>query len=451
MRKNDYVSIQRMHRSMRCSRFVVNSIFLLLIVIFSGCSESHNEESDSDSVQNVDNRIQSDEGISQHNNSLASVGEVENLLKNVMESPSLTNISDLQTKISNLKKELNNKGINNTQLKQIKNCIECADSCLSDLANSSNKISLIDVQDQLISEQTHYPFYLNKGEKIFYNIDSSSSLVTKLYNADTEKLIKTYKKNTISDSIVASNSGIYLIEITPKDKQYNSISLCFTPNGLSSIYSRPKIKSEQVACKKGDFGAKEIEGITMQKCFEEPRKITLRGQLKAAFSGNSKALVSINLPEGATDILYSMRISTSESSMNQDGKFYDNINICYNKVKFLGLPLYESSQGSGLFSMLLDDNRPIKDEDAYCNMYVFYSQTEAKKFQDGVNPSSLDYIVDYSQMGTQSCNGRIPVKGKSTIYLGFENERMRYSNYIWIEVIASTPKKEYHKLHYKLI
>ena len=101
--------------------------------------------------------------------------------------------------------------------------------------------------------------------------------------------------------------------------------------------------------------------------------------------------------------------------------------------------------------MLLDDNRPIKDEDAYCNMYVFYSQTEAKKFQDGVNPSSLDYIVDYSQMGTQSCNGRIPVKGKSTIYLGFENERMRYSNYIWIEVIASTPKKEYHKLHYKLI
>ena len=34
---------------------------------------------------NVDNRIQSDEGISQHNNSLASVGEVENLLKNVME------------------------------------------------------------------------------------------------------------------------------------------------------------------------------------------------------------------------------------------------------------------------------------------------------------------------------------------------------------------------------
>ena len=85
MRKNDYVSIQRMHRSMRCSRFVVNSIFLLLIVIFSGCSESHNEESDSDSVQNVDNRIQSDEGISQHNNSLASVGEVENLLKNVME------------------------------------------------------------------------------------------------------------------------------------------------------------------------------------------------------------------------------------------------------------------------------------------------------------------------------------------------------------------------------
>ena len=39
-------------------------------------------------------------------------------------------------------------------------------------------------------------------------------------------------------------------------------------------------------------------------------------------------------------------------------------------------------------------------------------------------------------MGTQSCNGRLNPHGKSMMYMGFENERMRYDNYIWIEVVA---------------
>lgn len=111
----------------------------------------------------------------------------------------------------------------------------------------------------------------------------------------------------------------------------------------------------------------------MHNVFEEPRKFTLRGQIKAAFSGSSRAIVALKVPRGTTD-----------------------------------------------------------------------------SFQDGANVSKLNYNIDYSTMGTQSCNGRIPSMGLTTIYLGFENERMRYSNYLWVEAIASVPNTEYFKAQYNV-
>ena len=117
----------------------------------------------------------------------------------------------------------------------------------------------------------------------------------------------------------------------------------------------------------------------------------------------------------------------------------------------LGLPLYEREKTRGVFVRLLDDNRPIREEDAYCNMYVFRNANMAKQFQDGTKAASmLDYDVDFSAIGTQSCNGRIPTKGAKTIYLGFENERMRYVNYIWVEVVAVTPTTEYYTTKYSV-
>lgn len=51
---------------------------------------------------------------------------------------------------------------------------------------------------------------------------------------------------------------------------------------------------------------------------------------------------------------------------------------------------------------------------------------------------------------TISCNGRIATKGAKTIYLAFENERMRYTNYLWIEVEAVVPNKVYYRTKYKV-
>lgn len=117
----------------------------------------------------------------------------------------------------------------------------------------------------------------------------------------------------------------------------------------------------------------------------------------------------------------------------------------------MGLPVYEKEKSgrSGLIASLLDDNRPLRDGDAYCNMYVFRNQSQAKQFQDGTKMASeLSYDVDYSVVGSQSCNGRIPVNSSKTIYLAFENERMRYTNYLWVEAEAVVPKTIYYRTKY---
>ena len=307
--------------------------------------------------------------------------------------------------------------------------------------------------DELLLEQSQtYPVYLQKGEKLRWDITAAKPISVKVCNADSRSVLKTYNgKSAVKDSLVVENSAIYFIDVNPQGTQYVALDINYKVNDMSRLGNATPIKVEQIECRKGDFGAKSVSGISMTKCFDEPRKFTLRGQFKAAFSGSAKALVAVQVPTGATDIIYSMRIATSEQDRSSDGEFHENLATSYKKVKFLGLPLYEKEKNGNvnLFSKLLDDNRPLRDEDAYCNMYVFRNQTQAKQFQDGTKAASvLNYDVDYSTLGTQSCNGRIPVKGLKTIYLAFENERMRFTNYLWVEVEAVVPKTEYFTTKY---
>lgn len=303
--------------------------------------------------------------------------------------------------------------------------------------------------DCLLEGTSAYPVYLERGDVLYYNIGLQNPGTVKLYNADARQTLKTYAQKTrVADSLVVANKGIYLLEIVPGKTQYASIDIQFR---MGEYHPVKTIYSEEVSCKAGDFRAVSNKGISMRPVFEQPRKFTLASQFKSSWTTAAKsvAVVAVQIPAGATDVLYNLRISTSEQDKSSDGKFPDKMNMSYKKVRFLGMPLYESSRSSGLFSTLLDDNRPLREEDAYCNMYVFRSQWAAKQFQDGTKQASqLQYDVDYSTLGTQSCNGRIPAKGARTIYLAFENERVRYSNYIWLEVLSATPITEYHTTKY---
>ncbi len=305
-------------------------------------------------------------------------------------------------------------------------------------------VTVYNKEQELINTTQNYPVYLERGEKMLYTIDMERAADVRIYNADNHQLLKSYAtKAHIADSMDIPYRAIYLVQITPKGHQYADVRVGYKTHDLNRLSGTKPVRVDSVEAKKGDFLAAPIPGIKMTKLFEEPRKFTLRGQIKAAFSGSSRAIVALQVYVGTTDVLYSLRISTNEGDQYSDGRFYDNMDTYYRRIKILGLPVYDGQRGSGLIGTLLGLNIPPREEDAYINMYVFYNAAQAKKFQDGEEPSKLSYSVDYSTMGTQSCNGRIPTKGNRTIYLGFLNERMRYNNYVWLEGIGAVPTTEY--------
>lgn len=314
-----------------------------------------------------------------------------------------------------------------------------------------SRVVVYEGEDFLIENMTEYPVYLEKGDRLYYDIKLQNAVSVKLYNMDAKSTVKSYNKTSVSDSLVVAYSGIYLLEIKPQASLYASVKIAYNTDNINRLYNPMSVRSETESCSKSDFRSYAVKAIKMQNIFEEPRKFTLRSQLKSMVSGSDIALVPIQIPAGATDILYSMRIATSEQDLSEDGQFHEGMRLKYNQIKFLGLPLYERNTGTGILKMLLDDNRPLREEDAYCNMYLFRSQSEAKKFQDHTAAaSSLKYDVDYSTVGTQSCNGRLPVNGESRLYLGFENVRVRYTNYLWVEAVAVIPTTEYYRTNYTI-
>lgn len=427
----------------------MKNFFLLLLAVATVACTSRVERN---------GMVLSEREAYRYDRAVAAVERVEALLEKMDATPTQEGILELLTEAKKLEYNYDDTGMGvETMMRcdslkmRIDDCKRMAVSFTENRVVTVGKIVAVDVTEQLLENNEYYPVYLKNGEKFFCTVEASEPVTVKLYNADTEKLMKSYKGRNVSDSLSISNSAVYLLEIVPQGKTYVSTSLSYRCADAASLYGRPSIRTEQVECNKGNVGAVAVPGIAMRKCFEEPRKFTLRGQIKAAFSGNAQALVAVTVPAGATDILYSMRIATSEQDRSDDGQFHDNLTRSYKRIKFLGLPLYEKSSSNGLLNTLLDDNRPIREEDAYCNMYVFRNKTQAKKFQDGTKTAAgLDYDVDYSTLGTQSCNGRIPVNGAKTIYLGFENERMRYTNYLWVEVEVVVPNTVYYRTKYSV-
>jgi len=310
----------------------------------------------------------------------------------------------------------------------------------------------VDVQnfsDHLMEKTEAYPVYLKKGDTLFVEASSERACTMKVYNVDSKATLLTRSgKCQYNEKLFIKNSAIYLVEINPNQAQYADVHIAYSVPTMERLQHPVRVTEEEVEAQKGDWRATTIKGIKMQSLFEEPRKFTLRGQLKAAFSGSYRAIVAVQVPAGATDILYSLRISTNEQDKSSDGKFPDHMETSYRRIKMLGLPVYESHKGSGLIATLLGENTPVREEDAYINLYVFYDAGQARKFQDGKDPATIKYNIDYSKMGTQSCNDRIPTRGYRTVYLGFLNERMRYNNYVWLEAVSAVPTTEYFKTKY---
>ena len=338
---------------------------------------------------------------------------------------------------------------------KVKNSVDSTRVALENyLANELDEMrfSLNDVKDYLIEDVTESVHYLNKGTKIYYTIKSEGQLTVKLHNTDAKTTLKTYSnKSYICDSMEIKNSAIYLFELLPKGSVYVDVNIDARYAEIDHLLNQKTVTRERVEGKANDFRVTKVDGVKMQNLFEEPRKFTLRSQGKSMFSGSARATIPIQIPAGTTDLLYSLRISTNEGSRSSDGEFDENLNATYKEVKFMNRTVYESKERrTSLLRELLYGNEPAREEEAYCNVFVFTNSAQAKKFQDGAGTTNLSYNIDLSLLGTQSCNGRIPCNGMRTIYLGFENERFRFSNYLWLEVVAVTPQTEYYKYIYRV-
>ncbi len=317
---------------------------------------------------------------------------------------------------------------------------------------SGYRRTLANEADKLVEEPVKYPVYLPKGTKLYLDFESSSPVVVRLLNADSHATLKTWSgKKAICDSLTISNGAIYLIDLQPKDNPYINLTLERSCKDLADVTRPYEVTEEEVPCRAGDFLARKVDGLAISSLFEEPRKVTLRSQGKAFFSGGSRSVVAMQVPANCTDIVYSLRISTSQSDQTTDGQFCQKVDEKYREIKFLGLPIYEShGTGSNIFRELLNATEPPREEEAYCNLYVFTNQAEAKKFSDGKPVAELKYNMDFSKQGTQSCNDRIPTKGIKTLYFGFENTRVRYSVYLWLESASTVKTTEYFKMKYSL-
>ena len=394
--------------------------------------------------------------LAEYNETVAKVQQVENLLADIYgmepnEALQLSHLADQLCYTYNAE-GLDSASIANCQalqqrMEQLKLNIH---QTIKDNMHNIH-VPVVNDDDCLVEKKTAYPIYLKRGEKLHVSITTKRAATLKVYNYDSHSILKTIAdKTAFKFNMEIENSAIYLVELNPgASSQYTSIHITYTTNQLDRL-TPVTINERTVEAKSGDFRAWSVKGIKMTPILDEPRKFTLRGQLKAMFSGSYRGLVAIEVPAGATDILYRMRISTNEADRRSDGEFKDNMHTSYRKIKMLGMPMYESTKSLGILNTILGEYTPKREEDAYINMFVFSSSSQAKKFQDNKPTNQLSYDVNSSIMGMQSSNGRIPVKGRSVIYLGFENERTRYNNYVWVEVLAAKSINEYFKTEYYL-
>lgn len=306
---------------------------------------------------------------------------------------------------------------------------------------------LIARNNMKISGVERFAYGLNAGDNLTISLDCQGAMQVDLYDVNRQKLVKRFSANgTVNETIPISEKGIYVVELQPSSGNVGIADVALSVTGKDAT-PRPRIREKLTDCSKGDFMAQAVPQVKISKVFREPKKVGLRGNLKAMFSGKSRVVIPVHVPAGCDLLLYSLRISTNENTVSSDGKFAENLSVASRRIKIFGKTIYErQSLLSSLVNTLLLNTRPPREEDAFCNMYVLTSSAQAKKFQDETSSSGhYKYDVGQSQLGTQSCNGRLNPKGHKTIYLGIENERMRYDNYIWLEVAAINYTTKYVK------
>ncbi len=423
----------------------ITIVLLALLVLLGGCGgKNADKELPKNGISEFEQR--------KYDNTLKQLNDLYAKASNVAASGTKTAIYGVKQEIEDLSYDFNGDNMseeNRKKCQALKDRINQLkanpDAVFNGMPSTSvggvSQGTVINRQNVKVTGLERFPCWLNRGDTATIIVDNSAPARVALYNYAQSMLVKRWKGN-VDSKYIATSSGIYVIEVNAGDKSLRS-SVSVTFHGKNGKPHR-NIATRMADCKESDFLSAPTDVLVTQSIWDEPKRIGLRGNLKSIFSGKSRSIISVLVPKQCDALLYSMRISTNENTVESDGKFADRLATSYKSIRIFGVKVYERESGSDIINRLLLNTRPPREEDAYCNLYVFANRAQAKKFQDGKESSgNYQYDVDQSQVGTQSCNGRLYPKGKSVMYMGFENERMRYDNYIWLEVVALRHRTKY--------
>ena len=330
-----------------------------------------------------------------------------------------------------------------------KQLLKQLESGIYDVANLLSR-----ADDCLIEKgKTNFAVKLQKGDVVKYSYECNKPINLNIYNADRRACIKQHTaQSTICDTLRIPNTAIYIFEVNnPNEVQYISYNATRHCKTIDSFLKGAATTIEVVPATKGDFMSFSKNEYKVTNLFQEPRKITLRGSWKAAWSGHKRTIIALNIPQNSVNVAYQLRIDTSEGTSYKDGKFFSNVKSSTTKVEIFGITVREktTSHTSILRELLSKMEPPRRVEEAYCSMYVFYNEKDAQKFAEDTSRDVKNYDVNYSIIGTQSCNGNIPVSGRKNVYLCFENDQFSGSIYLWLEAVATTTETNYYKYIYK--
>ena len=174
----------------------------------------------------------SEEQSSEYEKMLASLQRVEILLDDVGEM-SIDQIVELSEFEPQLHYEYDMSGLDSTALAKCHNLKKRTDFVRNKLKEIlQTEVATLGIvshkkEDYLMDGGIEaFPVYLEKGDKMFYLIETESPATVKIYNADSRKLLKTYSSKTkVHDSLAIRNSAIYLVEVNPGATQYANISV----------------------------------------------------------------------------------------------------------------------------------------------------------------------------------------------------------------------------------
>lgn len=269
------------------------------------------------------------------------------------------------------------------------------------------------------------------------------------------RIVKTFRKvSEINFEYDVYFDNPFSIQIYfPKESYYN-LEVSRKSGSVKNYLSNARLVRDSVIVNKKTKNS--ISGVTMayKKVFNEPKKFVVSKTF--SFSGEPKVYAAIEIPNSTVEFIYTLRISGENQTLSNDGQLFNNVSTISKKVKFLGLPLWESEEkGSSLSREILNSLfPPKKDEDYTLNIFFFEKQKEIKKFLNysgSEYASAFNYDINNSAKSSTSRVGLIKKPRSGFSYIGLESTSSFSNTYAWLDVVALYEKKFNYEIRYKLV